>query len=455
MSDSYQAIGQTAAETRQMSPNRHLTSVDTARRTHVRHPPEGGAGDAKRARGATPVGTTTHVSLWRLAGIRQLVAVTSLGFVGFAATLSALPWWAVQGGASLTQAGLVTTAMLATTVATQTAVPAMVRRFGSGRSLAAGLLALGLPSPLLALTSDLLPLLAVSAVRGTGFAVLTVVGSTLTFSLAPRGRHGEAAGIYGLAIGLTSVVVVPGAVAVAQLVGFWPVALLATLPVLAVPYALRMAREQDREVVPAGPAPRHLSAVLAVAVPSLLLLVVTLAGSGLVTFLPIERPLGLLAPAALLLFGATSALSRWRAGLLADRVGTVRLLPASAVVCALGLAGTGAGLAAGHDWLLLAGATLSGVGYGAVQNLTLVAAFARVDPVDTPTASAVWNLSFDGGTAVGAVAVGALATWSVAGAGEPVGIPASLLACAALVLLAAPLGLVRGRTDRAAPAPAP
>lgn len=387
--------------------------------------------------------TTTEGSLWRLEGIRQLVTVTLLGFVGFAATLSALPWWAVQGGATLAQAGLVTTAMLTATVATQTAVPALVRRFGSGRSLAGGLLALGLPAPLLALTSDLVPLLLISAVRGTGFAVLTVVGSTLTFTLAPRGRHGEAAGIYGLAIGLTSVAVVPGAVALAQNVGFWPVAVLATLPVLAVPYALRMARQEAAATSTAcDGAPRHMHAVLAVAVPSLLLLVVTLAGSGLVTFLPIERPLGLLAPAGLLLFGATSALFRWRAGLLADRVGTRRLLPSSAVVCAVGLAGVGLGLVLDRDWVVLSGAAVGGVGYGAVQNLTLVAAFARVDPVDTPTASAVWNLCFDGGTAVGAVAVGALAAWGASG-GEPVGIPAALGVTAALVLLAAPLGLIR------------
>ncbi len=391
--------------------------------------------------------TATGTSLWQLPGIRQLVAVTLLGFVGFAATLSALPWWAAQGGATLTQAGSVTTAMLVATVATQTVVPAMVRRFGSGRSLAAGLLALGLPSPLLALTTDLGPLLVVSAVRGTGFAVLTVVGSTLTFTLAPRGRHGEAAGIYGLAVGLTSVVVVPGAVALAQQAGFWPVALVATLPVLAVPAALRMARGDADQVDPTGPAPRHVRAVLAVALPCLLLLVVTLAGSGLVTFLPIERPLGLLAPAGLLLFGATSAVSRWQVGLLADRVGTRRLLPASAVVTAAGVAGVAGGLHLGLAGLVLPAAAVAGVGYGAVQNLTLVAAFARVDPVDTPTASAVWNLSFDGGTAVGAVAVGALAGWSATGGAAPVGIPVALAACAALVLLAGPLGLVHARTD--------
>ena len=41
--------------------------------------------------------------------------------------------------------------------------------------------------------------------------------------------------------------------------------------------------------------------------PSLVLFVVTLAGGGLVTFLPIERPDGVLATVALLLFGVTGA----------------------------------------------------------------------------------------------------------------------------------------------------
>ena len=414
---------------------------------------------------AGEVAAAVDGSLWRVPAVQRLVGVTLLGFVGFAATLAALPWWAVRGGATVSQAGLVTTAMLTATVLTQAAVPALVLRVGSGRSLAAGLLALGAPSPLLLLSSDLLPLLAVSAVRGTGFAVLTVVGSTLTFTLAPPGRHGETAGLYGLAIGLTGVAVVPGSVAVAQNVGFWPVALLASLPVLAVPAALRMARDEAGTApVTAGeghegssgpPVPRHRRAVLAVLVPSLVLLVVTLAGSGVVTFLPIERPVGPVAPLALLLFGATGAVARWRAGRLADRLGTRVLLPVAVVVTAAGVTGVAAGLLRGSDVGLLVAAAAGGAGYGAVQNLTLVRAFARVDPVDTPTASAVWNLCFDGGTAIGAVAVGALAaalatTSLVAGApggaqaaadGAGSGIAWALLACGALVLVVVPTTL--------------
>lgn len=399
-------------------------------------------------------------SLWRVPAIRRFVAVTLLGFVGFAATLAALPWWAVRGGATVAEAGLVTTAMLTATVLKQAVVPAMVARLGDGRSLALGLVALGAPAPLLLLSSDLAPLLAVSAVRGTGFAVLTVVGSTMTSTLAPPGRHGETAGLYGLAVGLTGVAVVPGAVAVAQGVGFWPVALLATLPVVAVPWALHtgedrrqpamgpVAREGAGVVAAPGPA-HHRRVVLTVLVPSLVLLVVTLAGSGVVTFLPIERPDGPVAPVTLLLFGATSAVARWRAGMLADRLGTRLLLPASVAVAGLGTAGLAVGLLLAADPVLLVGATVAGIGYGAVQNLTLVQAFARVEPADTPTASAVWNLCFDGGTAIGAVAVGALAAvlaapeGAGAAPGAASGIAWALVACAVLVLSAVPAGLRR------------
>jgi hypothetical protein len=56
--------------------------------------------------------------------------------------------------------------------------------------------------------------------------------------LAPPSRHGETVGLFGLAIAVPNLLVVPGAVALAQNIGFWPVAVLATCPVVAAPLAL-------------------------------------------------------------------------------------------------------------------------------------------------------------------------------------------------------------------------
>jgi predicted MFS family arabinose efflux permease len=366
--------------------------------------------------------------------LRRFLIVTALGFTGFFATLASLPWWAVHGGAPDSAAGLVTTVMLMVTVAAQPLAPVLVSRFGAARTLAFGLLLLGAPAPLYGLTADLGPLLAISAVRGAGFALLTVVGSTLTAVLAPPGRKGETVGLYGLAIAVPNLIAVPGAVALAQRVSFWPVAALAALPVLAVPLALGLTGAADRR---AGDAPRrtrneHLAAIRAALGPSLVLLVVTLAGGGMFTFLPIELPTGLVATVALLLFGLAAALARWRVGVAADSMGTRRLLPACLLAAALGLAAIAVGLFTGLVVLLLLGALVFGVGYGSVQNLTLVAAFARVGPSGTATVSAVWNAAFDAGTAAGAVLVGGLAAAGL-------GVAGALAVCVLLVAVALPL----------------
>jgi predicted MFS family arabinose efflux permease len=139
------------------------------------------------------------------------------------------------------------------------------------------------------------------------------------------------------------------------------------------------------------------------------LFVVTLAGGGLVTFVPIERPDGALATVALLVFGITGAITRWRSGLLADRLGgAALLLPGAVVVAAVGMLAVALGLVAGDGWLL-GGAAVFGAGFGAAQNLTLLAAFRRAGEGGTTAASAMWNASFDAGTAAGALLLGLLA----------------------------------------------
>ena len=381
-------------------------------------------------------------SLWRLRGIRTLVLLTLLGFTGFAATLASLPWWAVRGGASPSAAGLVTTVMLGVTVVAQFLVPAVERRIGTGRTLAIGVLALGTPSPLYLLSTDLAPMLLVSAVRGVGFGVLTVIGSALTAVLAPPARRGEAVGLYGLAVAVPNVLVVPGAVALAQNVAFWPVVVLATCPVLAAPLALAVgADDQPRgaQEEKAGDRRAARTAVL----PSVVLLTVTLAGGGVTTYLPIERPNGFLATLGLLVFGSTAALGRWRVGRFADRTGTRLLLPGMVVLGVVGLAMLAAGLGTEVDVLLLVGAAVFGTAYGAVQNLTLVVAFARAGGRGISTVSAVWNAAFDMGTGVGAVVVGALAATGL-------GVPMALGACAGLIATCLPLATMAS-ARRAAP----
>jgi predicted MFS family arabinose efflux permease len=345
--------------------------------------------------------------LWRTKGMRALVGVTVLGFASFCLTLASLPAYAVTGGAAASTAGLVTAVFLVVTVVVQLTVPALTARFGVGPVLIAGLIAMGAPSPFYLLDEGLAWISALSAIRGGGFAVLTVLGATLAAQVAPPERRGESIGLYGLAIAIPNLVAVPAGVALVLGGHVGWLSWLAASPVLGallVPALLRSVAPQPGP----GPAGSGRAAVVAALTPSLVLFVVTLAGGGLVTFLPIERPDGVLATVALLLFGVTGAVTRWRAGMLADRLGSRLLLPLALVIAAVGLALTGAGLWAGDAWVLV-GAALFGAGYGAVQNLTLLAAFARAGDNGTTTASAMWNISFDAGTAIGALALGFLA----------------------------------------------
>jgi MFS family permease len=373
-------------------------------------------------------------SLWRSPAMRALVGATTLGFASYCLTLASLPAHAVAGGAAADTAGVVTAVFLVVTIVVQAAVPALTARFGIGAVLAAGLVALGAPSPLYVLDDGLVWLSAVSAVRGAGFAVLTVLGALLAAQAAPVERRGEAIGLYGLAIAVPNLVAVPAGVALVLDGHVAWLAWLAASPVLALPLVRGVVR--GTRAAPSAGRSSSRAAVRAALAPSAMLLVVTLAGGGLVTFLPIERPDGVLATATLLVFGITAALGRWRAGVLADRTGTRLLLPLTLVVSAAGLAAVALGLGAGAGWVL-AGAAVFGAGYGAVQNLTLVTAFARAGEGGATAASALWNASFDAGTAVGALVLGLVAAG--------IGLPWTYVLVAGVLLLTLPLARVATR----------
>lgn len=395
-------------------------------------------------------------ALWHSPDVRRLVWLSVLAFSSFCLLLGSAPAWASAGGVSENRAGLVTTVMLLCTVAVQTTVPALVRRWGLGRVLAAGLVALGAPAPLYAAGHGLGLLLAAAAVRGAGFAVVTVLGSTLAAAVAPPERRGESIGLYGLATAVPNLLCVPGGVALTQHGAFRWVAYASALPILAVPLALALGRSvqksrhssrqqhgdggtrshHDNGHAPSAAGSR--AAMGRVAGPAVVLLTATLAGGALVTYLPIQLPTGALATVALLGFGATAALGRWRAGALSDRFGTRHLLPAAVIAGGSGTALVALGLGKDSAAVLVAGAVLFGAGYGAVQNLTLVQAFASAGPRHTTTASAFWNAAFDAGTGIGAIAVGALAATGL-------GVPVVLGLTALLMLATLPLTVVRLR----------
>ncbi|WP_433088056.1 MFS transporter [Dactylosporangium sp. CA-052675] len=345
--------------------------------------------------------------------------------VGFYLPLSVVPMLADSSAG----AGLATVALLVATVVVELVTPRLVARIGYRWSLGLGLLLLGAPTVVLAFASSPPAIVAVSLVRGAGFAVCTVAGGALTATLIPAERRGEGLALIGVVSGVTSLIALPLGVWAAHRWGFGPVfvataaaTLLALLSVPGLP-ARTPAAEGHRGVLAGLRSP-------ALTRPALIFAASTTAVGVIVTYLPLAAA-GLpawVAPAALLAQPAAATAARWLAGHLGDRHGPARLLTPGILLAA---AGTAALALTGRPAAMVAGSLLLGAGFGVLQNATLTLMFNRVPIGGENTVSAIWNSAYDLGMAAGAMAAGL-----IVGAA---GYPATFLLTAALMLPALPL----------------
>ncbi|WP_343320589.1 MFS transporter (plasmid) [Arthrobacter sp. TMP15] len=396
-------------------------------------------------------------SVWRVPGMLALLSLTAAGFAGFAALLSMAPLWAIRGGADEAGSGLVNGALLLATVLTQGFVPRLQQRLGTGWVLTAGLFLLGAPSLLMLISDELGWILAMSLIRGVGFGILAVTGSSAVAHLVNPARHGAAIGAYGAAISVPQLLLLPTGPWLADTLGFWAVFTLGTLPLLgimAVPSLARTLRERQTQqarprtaltvddshkaAVSATNRPRVPQLPGGLLRPTALLFAVTLAGGALITFVPQMSSSPAATSVGLALLTGTSAISRWGVGALADRRGTKSFLWPLVLLTVAGL--VFAALAVkDHDAtrvpLFLLAMALVGITYGGLQNLTLLLSLSAVRPAQYGTASAVWNMGFDAGTGVGSVLVGALAAG--------LSFPTALLVTAGISLATLPLAFVR------------
>jgi predicted MFS family arabinose efflux permease len=264
-------------------------------------------------------------------------------------------------------------------------------------------------------TDSLWAVTALAAVRGLGFGIVTVCGATAIAALVEPGRRGRAIGALGLAGAVPQFVLVPVAPWLAERAGFGIVFVLAVVPALAVPLAWPIARAIGGTDL--GPAGGHGAATAlwrALAGPIAALVVITASGGAILTFTPHILASPALGFWGLLAFTGAAAVVRWVAGGLADRHGATAAMAPLLFTGALGLAAIGLGADSIHHAasriLAISGLVLAGVAYGGLQNLTLAQAFIAAGEPARSTVSIAWNLSFDAGTGLGAVATGAIAT---------------------------------------------
>lgn len=360
-----------------------------------------------------------------------------LAFSGYGLLLPVVPLWAVHEGAGTFAAGASTGVFMATTVLTQLGTAPFVRAYGYRTALVAGALLLAVPVPVLLAGGGAPAILAVSAVRGIGFGLVTVCGSALIAELLPARFVARGSGLYGLAVGLPQLAGLPLGAWLAEHWGFAPVFVCATaLPLAALVPLVALPRLDAAPSPGGGNGGRGGTGVRALVGatwrPWLPMLAASTGFGALATFLPIvvDSPASAV---ALFAVPAASMVSRWVAGHVGDRLGRPgRMLPAALAVSGLGLLGFAC--CAGDPVLTVVTVVVFGLGCGVVQNDSLVLMFERTA---ASPASVVWNIAFDAGQGLGAVAVGALVS------GTGFGVAFGVLAAWALALL--PVAWLAGR----------
>lgn len=352
--------------------------------------------------------------------------------IGFYLPLSVVPLYARAAGAD-SGAGLATVALLLATVSAELVTPRLVGRVGYRWALAIGLVLLGAPTIVLTFSDRVWVIVAVSVVRGAGFAVAVVAGGAVTAALIPADRRGEGLALVGIVGGIPGLLALPGGVWVAARWGYDPVfvatAAATLLALLSVPGLPRRAATT--------PADRGHGVFAGLRNPSLVrpatIFAATTAAVGvLVTFLPLAtsgQP-AWVAATALLAQPAASTVARWFAGRLGDRRGPASLLAPGLVLAAVGMATLAL---TGTPMAVIGGALVFGIGFGLLQNATLTLMYARVPAGGESTVSAIWNAAYDLGMAAGALGAGLLI--------NSIGYPATFVVTAIVIVPA--LALVR------------
>ncbi|WP_370625705.1 MFS transporter [Corynebacterium sp. TAE3-ERU16] len=363
-------------------------------------------------------------NMWSSPALKTTLIAVAAAFASWSLMLPVVPLAVISSGGSDSLAGSVTGVFMAGTVLTQMFTPKALRRFGYIPVMVVSAFLLCVPSALYVFSVDAIPVLTVSAVRGVGFGALTVAQSALMAELVARRFLGKASGALGLVVGLLQMLFLPTGLYLAETIGFTAVYIISSvigIGATALCWSLPRLSPEKRESLRGTGSITETGYSVAtwklITVPALAISTIAMGYGAISSFLP--AAVKELDPAdgavvgglVLAVVGGSQMLSRYGAGIIADRRGEAgRLVIPSLVAGVIGLALATLVLAAGlNPWLLLLSALLFGAGFGAVQNEALLMMFARLPRSKVTEASAMWNIAFDSGTGLGSVVLGVVA----------------------------------------------
>jgi len=326
-------------------------------------------------------------------------------------------------------AGAATTISTVATAAASAFAPRMVAHLGRRAVFAIATLALGLPC-FAVFGGNLVIAEVACAVRGAGLGLAFVAAGGLAAMLAPPARRGEFLGLYGLAFSVPAIFAVSLGLWILGHLGPAAVALAGSSCALLTLFGLGAfpRRAGQTPALPSWRLPWHrlgwpviAQTGGAAAVGMMITVFASATGSA---------RMGATVAFAMSLHGLAAAFARWWGGRLGDQHGSRKIIAAG---CALGTVATLI-LAADNTPAMVIGAGALGFAFGLQRNGTLVLMLARTSAAEADGVNAAWNVAYDAGLGMGALAYGCLAPM-VSGR-------AAIMAIAIVIAMTALIGLL-------------
>jgi MFS family permease len=132
-----------------------------------------------------------------------------MGLTNFYLLFAVVPRDAMRLTGEPRMGGLAAAALLVSTMIAEVSIARVVERLGYIRVLTLALFLLGLPSLALCGAHSSWEFLSINVLRGLGCAALFVVGAPLVSQFKPPEARAQAIGLYGVAVGLPSILGLP------------------------------------------------------------------------------------------------------------------------------------------------------------------------------------------------------------------------------------------------------